>query len=170
MLSASRIVIAAPLIWALETDHMVIALVLVALAILSDFMDGLVARLTHDITNLGKLLDPIADKFLMLAVMIFLIFDPERRFPIFFFLLLGIRDLTISNFAAYLMNRQSDVFQAGQVGKWFISVLALAILLYILKFSSIGFWVLIIATVLLLISWFVYIRYYVSLIKELSVE
>lgn len=164
-LSLFRVFLTAPLIWALEVDNMRLILILVVLAVLSDFFDGYLARRAHAITNLGKLLDPIADKFIMLAVMIFLIMDVERRFPILFFVLLGIRDISISIIATYLMDRKKQVFETNRPGKWFVGVSTLAMTLYILRLTQLGFWVLMVATVLLLISWTLYIRFYVIYFK-----
>ncbi|MFB0515614.1 MAG: CDP-alcohol phosphatidyltransferase family protein, partial [Candidatus Neomarinimicrobiota bacterium] len=141
-LSFFRVILSIPLVWALETDRMVAVMAMIALAVLSDFLDGFIARLAHEVTNVGKMLDPIADKFLMMAVMIFLIFDPERRFPIFFFLLLGVRDIALSNIVTYLMSRRNEVFQSNLTGKWFLSITALAMILYVLKLPEVGFWVL----------------------------
>ena len=166
-LSLSRIFLALPLVWALETDHMQAVIVMIVLAVLSDFFDGYLARRAHEITNVGKMLDPIADKFIMMAVMIFLIFDPERRFPIYFFLLLALRDITNSNIATYLMNIRVEVYQSNPTGKWFLSVTALAMVLYILRLPEIGFWVLLVATLLLLISWYFYLRRSVEYLKTL---
>jgi len=166
-LSLFRVVVSVPLVWALELDHMPAVMVMVVLAVLSDFFDGFLARRAHEVTNVGKVLDPIADKFIMLAVMIFLIFDPERRFPLFFFLLLGFRDITISSIATYLMNRRNEVFQSNQTGKWFLNVTALAMILYIFRLTAIGRPVLILATVFLLVSWYFYLRRYLEYFKSL---
>ncbi|UCD37536.1 MAG: CDP-alcohol phosphatidyltransferase family protein [Fidelibacterota bacterium] len=167
-LSLFRAFLSIPLVWALEVDHLQAVLVMILLAVLSDFFDGYLARRAHTITDVGKMLDPIADKIIMLSVMIFLIFDPERQFPIFFFVLLGIRDITLSNIATYLMNRSSVVFQSNLTGKWFSSATALAMILYVLKLTDIGFWVLMIATLLLLISWYSYFRRYLEYFRDLS--
>jgi cardiolipin synthase len=43
-----------------------IAVALFALAMLSDFFDGLVARIKKEKTQLGAIIDPVADKLLML--------------------------------------------------------------------------------------------------------
>lgn len=38
-------------------------------ASLTDLLDGMIARLCHQITNLGKLMDPLADKLMVLTVL-----------------------------------------------------------------------------------------------------
>jgi len=45
------------------------ALVVFLIAALTDLLDGTIARYCHQITDLGKLLDPVADKLMVLAVL-----------------------------------------------------------------------------------------------------
>ncbi len=86
-LTLFRVFLTIPLIWMLETGQLPYAFGLIVVAVISDFLDGYLARHIHEVTNIGKMLDPIADKFILLGVMIFLIMDPERRFPLYFLLL-----------------------------------------------------------------------------------
>ena len=53
----------------------IVALVIFAVAALTDLMDGKIARKYNLVTNLGKFLDPIADKILTSAVLFLLIAD-----------------------------------------------------------------------------------------------
>lgn len=160
-LSLFRAFLSIPLVVALEQDLMGPVLIMIILAVVSDFADGYLARRADEITNVGKLLDPIADKFIILAVMIFLIFDPERKFPLWFFLILGLRDVTISIIGTYLMVRLAEVFETNRTGKWFIGGTTLALALYIFNFTYYGIITLLVATALMLISWFQYLRFYV---------
>ena len=168
LLSLFRALLSLPIVWALETDRMQAVAVMVALAVLSDFLDGYLARRAGEITHVGKLLDPIADKIIMMAVMIYLIFDPARRFPISFFVLLGIRDITLSNVATYLMDRQAKVFESNVPGKWFIFITTFAIILYIANLTALGRGVLLVATGLMLVSWYLYLRTYLSYFRALQ--
>lgn len=62
-------------VFLISTDsiHALVAAILFAAAALTDWLDGLIARRRGQVTMLGKLLDPVADKVLVAAALISLV-------------------------------------------------------------------------------------------------
>ena len=68
-LTAFRAVAVVPIVWALAADQHVIALGLFVLAAASDAVDGLLARRAGNVSARGALLDPLADKVLVIGTL-----------------------------------------------------------------------------------------------------
>lgn len=69
-LTILRIILVAPLAWTLFRDEYALSLLLFALAAATDAADGLLAKLCGWTSELGKVLDPVADKLLFLVVFV----------------------------------------------------------------------------------------------------
>ena len=69
-LSLMRIIIIIPFIMAAVSGDYITAVSILAISALTDFLDGAIARKFNQITDLGKMLDPTADKITLMAVMI----------------------------------------------------------------------------------------------------
>ena len=67
-LSALRIILVPFIVGLYLKKHMVAATVLVLVSGISDMLDGFIARKFNQVSDLGKLIDPIADKLTMIAV------------------------------------------------------------------------------------------------------
>lgn len=69
-LSFIRIVVIVPLIRFLLNENYIAAGLTMLISGVSDMFDGLIARKFNQVTQLGKILDPIADKLTLIAVVI----------------------------------------------------------------------------------------------------
>ena len=89
-----------------------IALAIFVLCILSDMIDGYIARVYHQTTKLGAILDPLADKILLISAFICLAnIRPHMnvvRFPEWFVIGVISRDgiLLLGIFVMHLMNKE----------------------------------------------------------------
>lgn len=71
-----------------------IRLPMIVIALLTEFFDGYLARKLNAVTWTGQLLDPIADKTFMLAVVVVLV--TEQRLSLFHLSLVAMRDIVVT--------------------------------------------------------------------------
>ena len=157
LLSILRAFLSLPIVYSLAHDRIVVAVSLVLFAVVTDWLDGYFARRAHEVTDLGKFLDPVADSIAIAAVVLFLSLDETRNFPFWFFAFYMIRQLTIILSGVYMLNHSHRVFGSNIIGKWTVGVTALAILLYIVKMENFGFYLILVSTVLASVSWIQYL-------------
>lgn len=98
---------------ATQTAH-IIALVLFCIASFTDFLDGQIARRKNLITNMGKFLDPIADKLLVISVLI--AFVELNRINTFVVMIVLAREFAITGLRL-LAAEQDVVIAASKWGK-----------------------------------------------------
>ena len=99
------------------------------LAALTDALDGYVARRWGQVTNLGKLLDPIADKLLVLTAL-FLLVDFDRVAAWMAIVLAG-RELFVTGLRG-VAAREGVILSAETTGKLKMAAQVVAVLLLIL--------------------------------------
>lgn len=113
-----RIVLIPLLLVFMVPDNLVdrwIALTIFLLASATDWLDGYVARSRGQVTKLGKLLDPVADKLLVTAALLPLV--RKELVPDYMAALLIGREFLISGLRS-VASTEGIVIPAGQVGKW----------------------------------------------------
>ena len=91
------------------------AAIIFSVAAASDWIDGWLARVSNKITTLGKFLDPLADKLIVLSALIMLI--RLGRVPTWVVVLILARELLISGLRT-LAAGEGLVITASQGGKW----------------------------------------------------
>ncbi len=90
------------------------ACIVFAIAALTDFFDGYIARMWNQTTKLGSIIDPLADKMLILAAFLGLLLT-QRADPWIIYIIL-VREFFITGFRVIMISEQFDV-SASFAGK-----------------------------------------------------
>ncbi len=120
-----------------------IALFIFIIASLTDLYDGRIARKKNLITNFGKIMDPIADKVLILAS--FLAFVELKIVPAWMVAIIIWRELTITSLRLFAASR-SIILAAEREGKHktvsqFIAIISILVYLILRDtFLKFGLW------------------------------
>ena len=103
-ISLLRALLAIPIIYTLKYNDQYLHFTfwLIVIAVLSDALDGWVARKSNNVTHFGQWLDPISDFIVILAVTAFMVYD--GLFPTWFFIFYLFRYVSIALPAIYLLN------------------------------------------------------------------
>lgn len=160
------------------------ALILLTIAIISDFIDGKIAKKTNTVTKFGAIVDPFADKILVFSCFVAFAYIKELNIPLWAIFLIILRELFISTLRA-LMAAQNFILKAEPAGKFktfiqFISIYIILILLAIRmmknpsqnlqniieKTDTLPYWLSVIASLITAISGIIYIINHRKRIKE----
>jgi len=159
LISAFRIALI-PVFWTLIVDPDTTAwgIVLFGLVVATDWVDGTIARRTGQISELGKVLDPVADRAAIAAGLIALIV--RGAFPLWAGVLILARDVAVLIAGAVLAakGRRIDVRWIGKVATF-----ALMIAIPAVSWGTLDLWP---AAAALAVGWPVYalgiVEYYVA--------
>jgi len=166
MISITRALLTLPIIYFLQRGNGTIALIFILTAIFSDMLDGWLARISNEITDLGKMLDPVADKIVIFSVILYLIL--KDMMPTYFLLFLIFRDFTISVLGIYMLNNCNISPKSNKMGKVAIIFTSLSVMAFIYpKFlESWKFPLMIVALTSMSISWIQYCASFIRVIQE----
>ncbi|MBH0198216.1 MAG: CDP-diacylglycerol--glycerol-3-phosphate 3-phosphatidyltransferase [Nitrospira sp.] len=111
-------------------DRSLVAAVIFTVAAVTDLLDGYIARRTGQVTKLGKLLDPIADKLLVLSALILLV-NIDRVTALVALLIIA-RELAVTGIRAIAAGERL-IIAAETTGKYKMALQVVAIVLLILE-------------------------------------
>jgi len=171
LLSISRIFMMFPLVLFLEKIetgfiYVVYSIVTITMIVLSDVLDGFLARRLNYVTSLGKILDPVSDKICLMVILIFLINKYNLIFFIFF-ILMSIRDIALVSLTSYLAIRHGFMSQANKLGKYFMLSTVIMIIFFLFNLNYfVSILLYIITIIMLIISTANYIIEHLNQIKK----
>ncbi len=112
-----------------------IAAIVFSLAAITDYLDGYIARRYGLVSNLGKILDPLADKMLISSAFIMMI--PLDRVPAWIVCVIIGRELAITGFRNIISDHGDDA-SASMLGKYKTGFQIAAIIPLLIHFPYFG--------------------------------
>ncbi|KPG87718.1 CDP-alcohol phosphatidyltransferase family protein [Frigoribacterium sp. RIT-PI-h] len=112
-ISAARLLLLPVFLVLIVDQHYWSAMVVIAVVFVTDFLDGFIARRTNTTSELGKWLDPVADRITVIVVVIAFVAGGLVPWPVLPLLL--VPDLLLSAYALFVLAGAS--FPVTWVGK-----------------------------------------------------
>ena len=138
ILTISRLAFVIPVILCLATAKLgwnILGAFFFFLASFTDLADGFVARARGEVTALGKLLDPLADKILLLSALVPLV--SLERIPAWLAVVILAREFAVTGLRGMAALRGLSV-GAGEVGKVKTLLYTLALMLLMVHLQVLG--------------------------------
>ncbi len=101
---------------------------------ISDLLDGFFARKFNQVTEVGKIIDPLADKIAVVGIAIILF--AEGRIETWFFIVVIARDLLIVIFGLYLKSKNKIVLMSNYPGKMAVFSIGIVLLLTVFNYNN----------------------------------
>ena len=105
--------------------HFLTALIIFTISALTDILDGYIARKFNYITDIGKLMDPLADKLTQISLLLALSF--LKILPWWIFAIVFIKELVLVISASVLYSKKDVVVYSKWYGKLATTLFYLAI-------------------------------------------
>lgn len=170
-LSVMRIVIIIPMARYLLKQNYIVAGIMLLISAVSDTLDGFIARKFNQVTQLGKILDPIADKLTLIAVVICInILYPDITLFVFF---LFTKEILMLCGGAWLLNINIRPPAAKWYGKvstvfFYLSIITIVVLKAVWGYTNrtLTITLFAITTVFMMFSLVMYSRLFIKLIRD----
>ena len=153
VLSITRVVLLVPLIFFFRLESTTgnyLAVFTILLAAITDFFDGRLARKYNQTSDLGRVLDPVADKICVAGTALLLIV--WRDLPLWYIILLVVRDVGILILGVSIVVKTKVMVESNWTGKVTVGALVLVLLAFTLELDMIKWEFLWISVVLVTVS------------------
>ena len=142
----------------------VLAIVVTFVLVFTDFADGYFARKLNQISELGKVLDPLADK--VTAGLVFLALYLEYGLPFWIVAVIIGRDILILLGSAFLITKLPYVTPSAMPGKIAVTLLSLLYLVYLVGYEPLKLPLEYLAMAMIIISTIHYVFVFFNKSKE----
>lgn len=168
-LTLLRIFLVPVFIYLYLNEHHIASAAIILACGFTDFLDGYIARHYHQVSELGKAMDPVADKLLQFAIVFALIFTVDHM--IYLFLLFMIKEASM--LVCWLLLKKKGGYMNGALwfGKISTAVFYIAMFILIalpLEDTTAGSVLMIVTAFFLGLSFILYIKTYIAMFRDLK--
>jgi len=135
ILSGIRLILVGVFVMLFRAGRYLPALCVFVFAFFTDVLDGQIARANGWVSNIGKLLDPLADKLMTLAALVCIYMGKQKLAYLILFLLVAIKELLMVIGGAFMAKRKVVAMSAWP-GKIATGLFAVGVMLSLLSFLS----------------------------------
>ena len=125
----------------------------------SDFLDGYIARKLNQVSVMGKILDPLADKIVTIFAALFTFL--YKGMPLWIVVVIIARDVIILAMSFIVMRKKQFITVSNIYGKWAVTFIGLLIISYMFEASFLYFPLTILAMASVLITIIFYGRNFI---------
>ncbi len=132
LVSMSRFLLLGAACWLLLEQQFHFACLFIFLIWLSDLLDGYLARSRNEISELGKIIDPLADKTAVISIVLIMLV--LNLIPSWYVIITVLRDALILAGGLYLNSKKNIVLQSNWMGK--LAVFTIGFTLFLSIFAA----------------------------------
>lgn len=108
-LTIIRIIAIPFFVYYLLTDNPLVALAIFVTACISDYYDGMLARKYQNVTKFGQLMDPLADKLLVLSALVLLCIKPINYIHWIVTSIIALREVVITFLRSHYLKKKITI-------------------------------------------------------------
>jgi CDP-diacylglycerol--glycerol-3-phosphate 3-phosphatidyltransferase len=167
-ISFSRVLIAFPIMYIHYRNNLMYnteIIVMLIYGVISDYLDGLVARKTNTISEVGKMIDPISDKLSAGALFIYTVW--LGWVPTWFLVFFVVRDVLIILGSSFIKVKYGKVAMSTMSGKISVNIISAYWLsvFFLRNMESVHQFLLILSVIIMTISFLDYFNRYRRIMK-----
>ncbi|MEN2983462.1 MAG: CDP-alcohol phosphatidyltransferase family protein [Dictyoglomaceae bacterium] len=120
-------------IFSLLDKNFFLALILFLLSALSDILDGYLARKLNQVSNLGKILDPVSDKIIIITSLLY--FGLNGYLSFFLVIVFLIKESLMLLVGLYFLSRKIEIISSRIFGKLATVFTSISVIMILIKLS-----------------------------------
>jgi CDP-diacylglycerol--glycerol-3-phosphate 3-phosphatidyltransferase len=164
LLTILRLILIIPLVLFFKCSNWLALTIIASIIILSDYLDGRLARAWNAVSSSGKILDPLVDKICTAVAAVMMVLD--RGFPIWLLLLLVVRDLIILAAGLFLIKGRQFIPVSNFIGRITMGMITACLLIYLFRIEPLKIPAVNLTVFVLLVSIGSYGRNFFQILKK----